>query len=694
MKKWWIRTVVLGIVGGAVALTAAMAGGGDRSASRGSSSPTGMLAASGTQVSASPASSASASSRQAQAVQGPSIGAITTPLEMNVDLRLLPQLVPTPVAAPEFEALRTVPSPKDSAQVPNVPRLTPQAPNMPAPIQEFSGLDFATIGAGYPPDTVGDVGLNHYIQAVNTGFRIFSKSGTPLIPTTSFLSLWAPVGATPGSCDTTHGGDPTVVYDPIGNRWFVADFSWANLDNGPYYQCIAVSMTGDPVSGGWWLYEIRSDDAAHPWFMDYPKMGVWPDGVYWSYNSFNCTNSCGLGSTNEGTRAQALSRTGMEAGAGVFTISFDLAFSGCFSVDPCYFGLLPGNLRGDLPPAGRENFYASEDQLGFGWEIWKFHVDFTTPALATFVGPANVTQTGYGCCNFPDIDTPGNNLDSLADRLMMQNQYRNIGGTESVWLTHTVPVANGTLPELTQWAQINVTGGTVNLTPVQQQTYGNFGDGLSRWMSSLAVDKVGNMALGYSIAGSTTSAGIAYNGRLVTDTLGTLPQGETILEPGTGDQTNNCGGAPCLRWGDYSAMTIDPDGCTFWYTNEYYVVDGGNWNTRIGAFRYPTVCAPTGVSVSRFDAVRKNSEVAVSWRTGSESKILGFNLWRSSTMKSWRKVNATLIAAKRTGQAAGASYRFVDRAAKRGKAYNYRLQIIDLKGKRSWHSVGAVPAAR
>lgn len=688
MKKWWIRTAILGCSAGAIALTAAMAGGGDRSTAR-PSNPTGMLAGSGAQASASAASSARPVSRRTATIEGPTVGETVRPFEANVDLRLLPHIPAVPVVMPEFEAPRVTSTPKDGTDG-QAPRMTPQAPGMPAPIVNFDGLDYSQVGAGYPPDTVGDVGTNHYIQAVNTGFRIFNKNGTPAAPATTFLSLWLAAGVTPGSCDTLHGGDPTVVYDHIGDRWWLADFSWANIDNGPYYQCTAVSKTSDPVAGGWWLYEVRSDDVNHPFFMDYPKMGLWPDAMYMSYNAFNCSSNCAA-FTNEGTRAQALDRVAMEAGSLTAPISFDLLFTGCFTADPCYFGLLPGNLRGALPPAGRENFFASQDQLQFNWEIWKFHVDFTTPGLSTFTGPTNVTQTAYGCCSFPRVDTPGNDLDSLADRFMMQNQYRNIAGTESVWLTHTVPFANGTLPELTQWAQINVTGGTVSSPPVQEQIYGNFGDGLSRWMGSLAVDTLGNMALGYSKAGAAVSAGIAYNGRLATDALNTLPQGETDLVTTTGDQTNACGGFVCSRWGDYSAMTVDPNGCTFWYTNEYYAVDGANWNTRIGSFQF---CVPTAVSVRRFDATRQRSQVALSWRTSSETKTVGFNLWRSQTMKSWRKVNATLIAAKRTGQAGGASYRFVDRTAMRGKAYNYRLQIVDLKGKRSWHNVGAVPAAR
>jgi hypothetical protein len=139
-------------------------------------------------------------------------------------------------------------------------------------------------------------------------------------------------------------------------------------------------------------------------------------------------------------------------------------------------------------------------------------------------------------------------------------------------------------------------------------------------------------------------------------------------------------------------MTVDPDGCAFWYTTEYYAQTGLNWQTRIGSFRYPSPSCnpPTAVRVARFTATRTKRGVALAWRTGAETETLGFNLWWSRTTSSWRKVNRRLIAAK--GTARGAAYRFVDRTA-RERTYNYRLQVLDLSGRRSWHAVDAVPAA-
>ena len=187
-----------------------------------------------------------------------------------------------------------------------------------------------------------------------------------------------------------------------------------------------------------------------------------------------------------------------------------------------------------------------------------------------------------------------NTLDVIDDRVMQKVQYRKVGAQESLWVAHTFRTTSAGVTGI-QWAQINVTGGTISTTPLQQQKYSP-DSVLYRWMPSLAVDGQGNMALGYSTSGATGTnfPSIAYSGRLVGDAANTLAQTETFLIAGSGSQTGSCNGI-CDRWGDYSAMSADPtDDCTFWLTNQYFssVANGANspplWNTRIGAFKFPT----------------------------------------------------------------------------------------------------------
>ena len=131
-----------------------------------------------------------------------------------------------------------------------------------------------------------------------------------------------------------------------------------------------------------------------------------------------------------------------------------------------------------------------------------------------------------------------------------------------------------------RWYEIRSPGATP--TVYQKRTYAP-GDGASRWMGSVAMDKAGNMALGYSASSPNLNPAIRYTGRSVGDALGTT-QTENSIVAGTGSQLANLS-----RWGDYSAMTVDPvDDCTFWYTSEYLKASGTfNWSTRIASFKLP-----------------------------------------------------------------------------------------------------------
>jgi hypothetical protein len=451
---------------------------------------------------------------------------------------------------------------------------------MPAPIQNFNGLERIVTQGNWPPDTNGDVGPNHYIQFAQSTIAIYSKTGTQLA---RFLlnDLFSGTG-TP--CDDYTANDGVVLYDHLADRWVLTalTWNWDTIDNGPYYECIAVSKTANPVSGGWWLYGLRTDDDSHKYFNDYPKLGVWSDGYYMSANLFDLSNSANNWQFM-GVRVWALDRASMFNGT-LREVHFDLPCA-----TPCYFALFPSNLRGTPPPAGSPNFFVSVDTPNT-FRIWKFHADWTTPANSTFAGPTNLTIANFvRPCYSPHTrvcvpELGGEWLDALGDFLMMQLQYRNIGGTESLWANHTVADNSGLgYPTGIRWYEIRNPNGSPYV--YQQGTYQP--DSSYRWTGSLAVDRQGNMALGYNVSNATMYPAIRYSGRRVTDPPGILTQGETTLVAGTGAQTggNN-------RWGDYSAMTVDPvDDCTFWYTNQYYATTGDNWQTRIGSFKFPG-CGP------------------------------------------------------------------------------------------------------
>ena len=453
----------------------------------------------------------------------------------------------------------------------------------------FAGLDFAHFGDGWPPDTNGDVGPTYYIQTVNTSVGIFRKSDGALVTGFSFDTLMSQ-GNFGNACDSQNFGDPTVVWDPGADRWIISDFAFAlNAGNpvAPYFQCFAVSRSGDPVSGGWNFYSLQTTDL----FPDYPKLGVWPDGLYLTANMFS--------SSFKNIRVWALNKAQMYAGAATASaVTFNLPSKiqgvSVFTGIPSTYHTVTGT-----PPAGRPNFISViwSSKLA---RIWKFHVDWNNTANSTLSGPSNVTLAtwGVGATSVPAKN--GNALDSLRERLMVQSQYTNLGGTESLWLTHTVANPGNTALTSPRWYQLNVTGGTVVTSgPLQQSTWAPDAS-VARWMPSLAIDQNGDMAMGYSASSSALFPAIRYAGRLSTDPASTLGQSETSLIEGTASQCCTFSdGSTNIRWGDYSAMTIDPDGCTFWYTNEFYqspqptTLSGDNWQTRIGSFKYASCTTNT-----------------------------------------------------------------------------------------------------
>ncbi len=488
--------------------------------------------------------------------------------------------------APDSSAPTAPPSPSTTAP------LTPRAP---AALQNFDGLDISAGGGWVPPDPNGDVGPNHYIQAVNTAIGIFSKTGAPLA-TFSFDALFTGAFA---PCDATNyrRGDPIVLYDALSGRWLAADFAYAN-SAGPFYECIAVSKTNDPVSGGWWLYTVDVGSTSTPgvyWFNDYPKLAIWSDGIYMSADMFDTFGNL------QTVRVFAFNRDDLIGGAIPRNTYFDVGGS--------YYHLLPSNLRGALPPAGTPNFFAAISEPNL-LHLWKFTItSWGPPVTASFSAtPTNLTVNNftmpcYAASIFYCVPQLGTTLrvDGLGDRLMMQLQYRNFGGVESLWVNHTIAAGAAIgYPTGIRWYEIRNPNGVPAI--YQQGTFQP--DSNYRWMGSLAVDQQGNMALGYSVSSAAMYPAIRYTGRVAANPLGVLCVPETSLIEGTGSQIGTYG----YRWGDYSAMTIDPtDDLTFWYTNEYFLTTSSTWRTRIGSFKLGSSTGPpAGPYIYYFPVIAKN----------------------------------------------------------------------------------------
>ncbi|HEY7149894.1 MAG TPA: hypothetical protein VH420_10665, partial [Gaiellaceae bacterium] len=458
---------------------------------------------------------------------------------------------------------------------------------MPSPIANFEGVN--NVDGVLPPDTEGDIGPNHYMQWVNLSFQIFNRNGTPATGITPGYSLFA--GQSVCGSPEGNGGDPIVLYDQFAGRWIAAQLAYPTYPVGPFYQCVAYSTTNDPT-GSWCAYQF----IAHPTSLnDYPKFGVWP-----TQHAYMIT-------------ANQFAEPGDNwAGVGVFALERDaLMQSGCqpvrmlykdmFTVEPnLWGGMLPADLDGStMPPANAPAPLIEVDAQEWDpahfpvdrLDVWNATVDWSGAGSinVSHEGPLPTAPFDGSLCNFAlCIPQPGTSvkLDTLSDRLMYRMAYRNFGDHQAIVVNHSVD-ADGADHAGVRWYELRKSSG--NWSIYQQGTY-EPDTTVSRWMGSAAMDQNGNMAVGFSTSGPTAPnyPGIRYAGRLATDPLNQLSQGETTLITGTGSQTHSAG-----RWGDYSMLAIDPtDDCTFWYTNEYLTTTGTSpWQTRIGSFKFPT-CAP------------------------------------------------------------------------------------------------------
>ena len=455
---------------------------------------------------------------------------------------------------------------------------TPAAPAMPTPSRSIEGI--SNTNGVLPPDTNGDVGPNHFVQWVNLSFAVYSK-GTSTTPPALLYgpapanTLWSGFG---GPCETRNDGDPIVRYDHLADRWVMSQLAVPNsffgLLFGPFYQCIAISATPDPL-GAYHRYQFSFNK-----LNDYPKMGVWSDGYYMTMNQFTAFS---LQFAGQGV--VAFDRDKMLAGLPATAIYYDLA-----AVDINLGGMLPADLDGPVPPAGSPAYFVQVDDDAWGAEpdqlqLWKFHTDWANPALSSFTRAAKLPTEPFDSdmCSYARncIPQPGttSKVDAMTDRLMYRLQYRNFGSHESLVVNHTVD-ADSTDHAGVRWYEIR----NPATAPVihQQGTYAPDTD--HRWMGSAAMDSAGNLALGFSVSGTVTFPSIRYTGRLANDPLNLMTLGEADLIVGSGSQLHASG-----RWGDYSSLVVDPvDDCTFWYTQEYYAATSeAGWQTRIGSFSLP-----------------------------------------------------------------------------------------------------------
>jgi len=483
---------------------------------------------------------------------------------------------------------------------------------------------FLGVGNGFPnysvpdapPDTNMAVGDTQIVQWVNTSYTVCSKTS----PYTCGASiegntLWNNLG---GICAANNSGDIIAQWDVQAHRWLLTQ----NVFSGTYGVCVAISTTND-ANGTYYLYEYP---VLNDGFPDYPKWGVWVNNYGETWNNFGTGNFVG-------PVFCAYNRTKMLAGD-------KTAEQICHQYTGSEDSLLPADLDSPtLPPSGEDQFAIGSVGDVDNSHLSLYSVHINNPADwtkgATFTGDGNdqpiaiatftpACNGGYGGDCVPQKGIT-DKADSLGDRLMYRFAYWNDGsGGDQHWFANFDVTASGNQGGV-RWMEITAPESAVAPTALsvfQQGTYAP--DGTWRWMGSLTRDKAGDILLGYSEScGSTCPGGtptypsIYVAGRTPSDAAGTLePEVQLVAGAGSQPDTSN-------RWGDYSAMRIDQDGCTFWYTQEYYKTTAQfDWSTQVGSFSFAGCGGGGGPQVTLAPTSLKWGKIAVGVTGGAKKVVL------------------------------------------------------------------------
>ncbi|NVN94527.1 MAG: T9SS type A sorting domain-containing protein [Bacteroidetes bacterium] len=411
--------------------------------------------------------------------------------------------------------------------------------------------------SSYPPDPSGAAGPNHYVQAVNSSYQIFTKTGGTVTgggPLTLGSLLF-----------NSNEGDPIVMYDKYADRWVITEFQSQGSTAGNIL--FAISKTPDPT-GQYYIYLFSS-----PLFPDYEKFSIWSDGYYMTSNQ--STQKVFVFERDSMLAGKATSRSIYQT----FTPP---------KVANSFFCPLPADADGQLPPAGTPCpiFSYEDDGWGTGYvdriNIYKMSVTWGTTPTATITLDAQLPTQSFDASynsSWNDISQPGTTkkLDGIGGVFTYRAQYRRWTGYNTVVLNNGVKIS--TTQRSIRWYELRQNTTTGLWSIYQQSTYTP--DNLSRWVGSIAMDDNGSIGLAYSVSASSgTYPGIRFTGRLASDTLNKMTFAEQIVVSGSSSQTST------NRFGDYSQTSLDPvDGTLFWHTGEYIL--NGQPATKIFSFKLP-----------------------------------------------------------------------------------------------------------
>lgn len=484
-------------------------------------------------------------------------------------LRSIEPLIRPPAADPRIDPLLSMPAPSRSHTVFSTPRFVVTG-------ESFTGPT--------PPDTIGEVGTTHFMQMVNSAdgalFSLYDKTDGSFVNGPFRLSQLAPAG---DLCASAPAGDGVVVFDQLVNRWLLLEFVDGSVGNR---LCVYLSTGDDPLTSFWSFYGFSTDR-----FPDYPKVAVWGD----TYGI--TTNEQNPGGTAQPS-VYLLDRARMLADEPAGIVSFSVPPLAAFGFQT----LTPADVDGRLAPAAGspgilmrhrdDEAHNPPGQAGDILEIWESTVDFDTPANSSLVGPFEIAVAEFdsnlcGLAGASDACVPqfatAQGLDTIKQAIMWRLSYRNFETHETLLGNFTVDVDGNDVAGIRWFELRKAPGGDWGL-----HQEGTFGDSIDhRWLGSIAMDRLGNIALAFSTSSEKFLPNIAYTGQKAGSALGAMSEPQTLVIRSTWFQEGTS------RWGDYSSMTVDPsDDLTFWFTTERILVVPigldfvGLWTTDITSFNF------------------------------------------------------------------------------------------------------------
>jgi hypothetical protein len=451
----------------------------------------------------------------------------------------------------------------------------------------FSSKIFNVDGQGFsgvnPSDNVGDVGLTEYVQLINhpngSKVAVYNKFTGALLGSPITLGDLAPAGS---NCRLNAVGDPIVLFDPYARRWVMSEVA-----DDPFALCVYVSQTSSLI-GAYNAYEFETPGYPHS-----AKLGVWHDAYYVTASEEISTSSVPV--------IYALERSDMLIGQPATILRVGATPLAGFD----FQALTPADADGVTPPSVSEpapflrhvddelhepSPVPGEDRL----ELWQYKPNFTNPGASLLMGPTHITIADFDsefCASFfACIPQPATStlLDPVLEPVMWRLQYRNFGSYQTMVGSFTVGDvgSDDNIRAAVRWFELRRSSGGWG---IQQQGTFTGADTRHRWISTIAMDRFGNIALGFNASDDTiTNPGIFYTGRKVADTAGVMTQGNILVQAGDSSLATS-------SWGEYNSLNVDPvDDCTFYYTANY--VKGGQWATHISSFRFDActgAAAPT-----------------------------------------------------------------------------------------------------